>query len=75
MSCKHFVFRYIFDHVIVNDPFLLLEAVHEAFLTDAVDHTGDSRCYLENFIQCFIAEDIPVAPRVRQMGSYILLRF
>ena len=32
------MFRYIFDHVIVNDPFLLLEAVHEAFLTDAVDH-------------------------------------
>ena len=61
---KHFMFGYIFDHVIVNDPFLLLKAVHQAFLADPVDHTGDTRCYLENFIQCFIAEDIPVASSV-----------
>ena len=41
----------IFDHVVIDDPFLLLEAVHQTLLTDTVDHTGDPRCYLENFIQ------------------------
>ena len=66
---------YILDHVIVNDPLLLLGAVHQALFTDPVDHTGNSRCYLENFIHCFITEDIPATARVRQMGLYRLLCF
>lgn len=30
----------IYEHVVINDPFLLLEAVHPALLTDVVDHAG-----------------------------------
>ena len=48
--CKHFLLYVIFDQVIVNDPFLPLEAVHPAFPVDPVDPTRDSRCHLENII-------------------------
>ena len=65
----------IFDHVVIDDPFLLLEAVHQTLLTDTVDHTGDPRCYLENFIQRFVAKDIPLTAGIQKVRMDILFCF
>ena len=50
VSYQHLMLDDIFDHVVIDNPFLLLEAVHQALLTDTVDHAGDARRYLEDFI-------------------------
>lgn len=35
---QHLMLDDIYEHVVINDPFLLLEAIHPALLTDVVDH-------------------------------------
>ena len=57
---EHLIFRDILYHVVIDQTFLLLERVHQAFVTDTVDHPRyTSRVFIYLIHRSFGKEFLP----------------
>lgn len=63
------------DHVIINEPFLLLVRIHQRFFTYAVDYPGSPCRGLMDFIDGFACKYILGTSGIIHMALYVLLRF
>ena len=69
------MFYDILDHVVIDQPFLVLKSIHKSLFADPVDHTGNSgRCFMD-LIQCLGCKYFPGTPGVIHMACDILFRF
>ena len=74
-SLQHLVLSNVLDGIVINDPPLLLEAVHEALVTDLIDLPGNAAGQPVYLVDCPFTEDVLIAAGVLQVGRDILFRF
>ena len=74
-SVSDFMFKNKVHHVVINQLALKLESVHQAFLTDSVNHAGDSGIFLGDDIQGFHGENLCRPSGVLKMRTDVSLGF
>ena len=50
--------RHKLDHIVIDQPFLLLEGIHQCLFADPVDHTGNSGGCLVDLIHRFFGKNL-----------------
>ena len=69
------MFNYKPDHVIINEPFLLLIRIHQRYFTYAVDYQANPCRGLMDFIDGFAREYILCTPGIIHMALYVMFCF
>ena len=72
---EQFVFNHKPDHVVINEPFLLLVRIHQCFFTYAVDYPGNPCRGLMDFIDDFARKYILCTSGIIHMTLYVLFCF
>lgn len=62
----------ILDHVVIDQPFLILEGIHKSLFADSVDHTWNSGRRFMDLVQCLGYKYFPGTPGVIHMACDIL---
>lgn len=65
----------ILDHVVIDQPFLVLEGIHKSLFADPVDHTWNSGRRFMDLVQCLGCKYFPGTSGVIHMACDILFRF
>ena len=55
---KHFMFHYILDHIIIDEPLLLLERIHKRFFAHPVDHSRNPGRSFMDLVHCFGSKEL-----------------
>ena len=62
----------IINHVIIDQPFLLLERIHKRFFAHPVDHSRNPGRSFMDLVHCFGCKDLLAAFRIIHMAFDIL---